>query len=83
MGITLCICKHTRNAIGGGTEHIIILGDSSGKAGIIPDRLGEDVYNVAVGGFSPVEQYFYLKKYLQNGEAPEYIILTYTPYHLM
>ena len=67
----------------GGDYRVLILGDSSGKAGLIPTVLGDDVYNLAVGGFSPIEQYYYLSKYLEKSEPPECIILTYTPYHLM
>ena len=62
---------------------ILILGDSRAKSGIIPEQLRTDksVYNMAIGGATPVEMYFALEKYLDNHDAPEQIIMIFAPYH--
>ena len=64
------------------TNRVLILGDSRAKASFMPDVLGEDVYNISLGGISPVESYYMLKEYLENHDAPEYLILAYAPMHL-
>lgn len=63
-------------------NRVLILGDSRAKASFVPDILGEDVYNLSLGGISPVESYYMLKEYLENHDAPEYLILAYGPLHL-
>ena len=55
---------------------VLIIGDSLAKAGWMPDELSDDTYNFALGGLCPIEEYYYLRDYLQYNEAPEYVILT-------
>ena len=43
----------------------IIIGDSRALAGIIPEIIGDDYYNLSYGGGTPIEGYFLLKKYRQ------------------
>ena len=52
------------------TNRVLILGDSRAKASFMPDVLGEDVYNISLGGISPVESYYMLKEYLENHAGP-------------
>lgn len=63
-------------------NRVLILGDSRAKASFMPDVLGEDVYNISLGGISPVESYYMLKEYLENHDAPDYLFLAYAPMHL-
>lgn len=63
-------------------NRVLILGDSRAKASFVPDVLGDDVYNISLGGISPVESYYMLKEYLENHDAPEYLFLAYAPMHL-
>lgn len=62
---------------------ILIVGDSRAKSGIIPELLSEDknVYNIAIGGSTPVEMYYALSHYLENHQKPETVIITFAPYH--
>ena len=61
-----------------GTDYyrVLILGDSQAKADWVPDFLSEDSYNYSLGGASPIEEYYYLREYLQNNAVPEYVIFT-------
>lgn len=63
-------------------NRVLILGDSRAKASFMPSQLGEDVYNISLGGISPVESYYMLTEYLENHQAPEYLVLAYAPMHL-
>ncbi len=55
---------------------VLIMGDSVAKVGWFPRELSDDSYNYSLGGVSPIEEYYYLKEYLKNNKAPEYIIFT-------
>lgn len=63
-------------------NRVVIFGDSRSKAGFMPDILGNDVYNLSLGGITPVETYYMLQEYVENHGAPEYLILAYAPLHL-
>jgi hypothetical protein len=64
-------------------ENLIIIGDSRAKAGFIPTINPKvNTLNLAVGGGTPIEGYFILKKYLQNNTSPDKIIISYAPNHL-
>lgn len=60
---------------------VLIMGDSAAKAAWLPEELSEDSYNFALGGASPIEEYYYLLEYLQQNKAPEYLIYTQTIRH--
>ncbi len=62
---------------------ILILGDSRTKAGFKPDLLWEGAYNIALGGGTPIEGYYSLKKYLLHHKAPEAVVIAYAPMHYM
>lgn len=63
-------------------NRILIIGDSRAKASFVPDILGEGVYNLALGGITPIESYYMLEEYLEKHDAPQYLILAYAPMHL-
>lgn len=60
----------------------IIIGDSKAVAGFEPEKIDKSIYNLAIGGSSPIEGYYFLKKLLSNGNVPGKIIISYSPYHL-
>ncbi len=62
---------------------VLIIGDSVAKSSWLPEKLSDDTYNFALGGTSPVEEYYYLRNYLQNNDVPEYVILTQGIGHFM
>ncbi len=53
---------------------VLIMGDSVAKAAWLPSELTNDTYNYSLGGASPIEEYYCLYDYLQNNDAPEYVI---------
>ncbi len=59
----------------------LILGDSTAKAGLIPDLLSDEVINLSMGGSTPIEIYYTLERYLEQHEAPENAFIMFTPYH--
>ena len=61
---------------------LIVLGDSRAKAGFIPNQLPIKSFNLSLGGATPIEGYYTLKKYLANNPAPEKLVLSYTAIHL-
>ena len=64
-------------------EDIIMLGDSRAKADFKPTILHDlSVINLSVGGATPIEGYYTLKRYLANNPAPKNLIISYTPTHL-
>lgn len=67
-----------------GDEHynFITLGDSRIKSAFIPQEFDDEnlnSLNLSLGGSSTIEGYYTLKKYLENHEAPEYVLLGYSP----
>lgn len=62
---------------------ILIMGDSTAKAAWLPDELSDDTYNFALGGASPIEEYYCLQEYLRSNEPPQIIIYTQSPRHFL
>ena len=65
----------------GDTEQILFIGDSTLKAAVIPDIIGESAYNLSLGGAGPIEMYYSLKNYLDNHPKPQRIFLAFAPMH--
>lgn len=70
----------------GDSVDTVIIGDSRAKSGIVPDILMEDeswgqVYNIAVGGATPIEMYYALREYIAVHGAPERAMVIFAPYH--
>lgn len=59
----------------------LIIGDSTAKAGMIPDDLGDDVINLSMGGATPIEIYYAMEHYLDSHETPDQVFIMFTPYH--
>lgn len=56
---------------------VLIFGDSVAKAGIIPEVISDNVYNISMAGATTIEQYYILENYLENHEAPKTLIMMY------
>ena len=62
---------------------VLIMGDSTAKAAWLPAELSDDAYNFALGGASPIEEYYCLRDYLKENKAPEYVIYTQVISHFL
>ena len=56
---------------------VLIFGDSVAKAGVIPQKISDDTYNIAMAGATTIEQYYIMQDYLKNHEAPKTLIMMY------
>lgn len=59
-----------------------ILGDSRAIAGFDTKSLGANYYNLALGGGTPIEGYYQLKRLLENGAKVDTLLVSYSPIHL-
>lgn len=77
--------QYTKNYVRSGNEDadIIILGDSRAMADIIPEVIAPDrpCVNLAVGGATPIEMYYFYVSYLQNHPAAETAVVMFAPFH--
>lgn len=62
-------------------QEILLLGDSKVKTGIISTEMGDNVYNLALGGATSIEMYYTLKTYLQHHPKPLLVIIAFAPVH--
>jgi hypothetical protein len=65
-------------------KEIIVIGDSRAMAGLAPKLIDPNsVYNLSIGGGTPISGYYTLKKMLEKQKTPKTIILSYAPFHLI
>lgn len=62
---------------------VLIMGDSTCKADLMPILLSNSTYNFSLGGASPIEEYYYLKEYLKYNLAPQYLLLSFSLDHFL
>ena len=73
---------YTHQVIDGTTDYdTLILGDSRAMADLKPELIGDSCVNLAVGGATAIENYYYLKNYLKHHPAPKRCIMVYAPFH--
>lgn len=65
----------------GTTQEILLLGDSRTKMGILATELGENTYNLSLGGGAPVEMYYTLETYLKHHPTPKAVFIIFGPTH--
>lgn len=73
-----------RNSTKSNEHNLIFIGDSKAKAGFQPnsfDANNIDSINLSIGGGTPIEGFYTLKRYLENNR-PKYLFLSYGPFHL-
>jgi hypothetical protein len=51
-------------------------------AALIPRLVAEDARSLALGGSSPIDAYYQLRRYLTHHRAPDVLIASYSPRHL-
>ena len=66
---------------GDALDATLILGDSRAMADMVPALMGEQVYNLAVGGATGIEMYYTLKHYIGKEGVPENVIIMFAPFH--
>ncbi len=57
----------------------IILGASRAMAGIVPDQLGSNVSNLALGGSTPIENFYMAQRVLKCPTPPKRAIIAFLP----
>lgn len=71
-------CQHKEYAEGHEKYcRVLIMGDSTAQAALQPKLLSDDTYNYALGGASPIEEYYYLREYLAHNAAPQYLLCVF------
>ncbi|MBE6632126.1 MAG: hypothetical protein E7623_05430 [Ruminococcaceae bacterium] len=63
------------------SNDVIILGDSRAKSGFVPSAFPVETYNLSLGGTTPIEMYYTLKKYTDAGNTPQTVIIAFAPQH--
>jgi hypothetical protein len=62
---------------------LVIFGDSVAQVSIIPDRLSPTTVNFSLGGTSPVETCFFIRRLLKGSVRPKAVLLTFTASHFV
>lgn len=60
---------------------VVVLGDSGAMSSIMPGYAGESCVNLAVGGATSIEMYYFFDEYLKNHEAPKTAVIMFAPFH--
>lgn len=59
----------------------LFLGDSTANAAYMPEILSDTSLNLALGGASPVENYYVLQEYLEHHPAPDVCYISFADQH--
>lgn len=59
----------------------VILGDSGAMSSLIPEGLGSSCINLAAGGATSIEMYYFFSEYLDNHAAPKNVVIMFAPFH--
>lgn len=62
---------------------VLILGDSGSNAAYVPELLSDKTLNLALGGTTPVENYYFLKEYLEHNESPRTVYMSFHDVNLV
>lgn len=62
---------------------VMIVGDSAAKVACQPELLSDDTYNFSLQGATPIEEYYSLREYLENHDAPQYLICMNGPWYFV
>ncbi len=61
----------------------LIVGDSRAKSSIIPEELHDSIYNIGIGGSTPIEMYYAVKNFIAVNGAPKRVFIIFAPYHFI
>ena len=56
---------------------VLVFGDSVAKAAISPTIISNSMYNLAIAGGTPIEQYYLFDEYLKHHEKPKTVVMMY------
>lgn len=70
-----------RGNVGEEKYDTVILGDSGAMSSFVPTLLSDSCVNLAVGGGTSLEMYYFMKEYLTNHDAPKNVIIMFAPFH--
>lgn len=59
----------------------VILGDSVANAAYVPEVLSDSLINLSLGGTTPVENYYILKEWLKENQAPDTCFISFLDMH--
>ena len=59
----------------------VILGDSGAMGSIMPEMFEGSCVNLAVGGATSIEMYYFLEEYLKHHSAPKTAVIMFAPFH--
>jgi hypothetical protein len=62
---------------------LAVFGDSMVMDGVLPQKLGPNVVNLALNGCTPIESYFLARRLLQAPVRPTAVLLSYNAYHFV
>jgi hypothetical protein len=62
---------------------LAIFGDSVVMDGVLPEKLGPGVVNLALNGCTPIESYFMVRRLLRAPAQPRAVLLSYSAYHFV
>lgn len=59
----------------------VILGDSGAMSALIPTELSDTCVNLAVGGATSIEMYYFFKEYISQHDTPRNVVIMFAPFH--
>lgn len=62
---------------------VVVIGDSTCNAAYLPNILGENVINIALGGMTPVENFHLFQKYVRKNSKPKVCYISYADMHML
>jgi len=62
-------------------QEVVFLGDSRQMAGLIPEQLSSNAYNLALDDGSPLEMYYTMKYYLKHHPKPKAVFAAFASTH--
>lgn len=74
--------KEKTNTAGGQAYDVLVLGDSAANAAYMPEVLSSAMLNLALGGTTPVENYYTLQDWLTHNPAPKACYISFQDFHL-
>lgn len=66
----------------GNNFDVVIIGDSTCNAAYLPNILGENAINIALGGMTPIENYHLFQRYIEKNAKPKVCYISYADMHM-
>lgn len=62
--------------------NVVILGDSVANAAFMPEVLSDASINLALGGTTPMENYYIMQDYLESHNVPDIVYISFMDFHM-